>query len=1331
MPALHRTDREFRRSRHARCTPAVEPMEARVLLAAGDLDLTFGIEGRVVSDFGGRVNVANDIAIQADGKIVVAGLASTPSSDTGFDFAVARYNSDGTLDATFGVGGIVTTDFDGWDDIAYSVLVQPDGKIVAAGGAEVNVDGSYVNPRVALVRYNADGSLDTTFGVDGRVVVVPGFGFSSSFLQDIALQPDGRIVGAGSGSESSGASDFLIARFEADGELDSTFGDAGIAFTDFFGGSDAAYGLAIQADGKIVAVGRAEESETTTVAAFARYNLDGSLDTTFASGSVVGDGKQVFESNFSVTEARSVVLDPSDDSIIAAGVAGERASFSNGFSVARFTVLRLDTEGSPIGSMIGQFVPGPQSVVNDLAIDSEGRIIIGGYVEPEAPDPIPVRFALARLNSDLSMDLSFGSDGAVVTDFPGPPDPSRDSLINAVAIQPDGRIVAVGDFAAPGEDVDFALARYQVGLTGSFQFSSVTYHVDESIGVALIPVLRTGGAEGTVTVQFSATPGTAAPPDFTPVLLTLTFEDGEVLQEVGINIINDGIYEPDESIILTLFDPTNGAVLGTPSVAEMFILDDDSPPRLSIAPNVTVVEGDLGATTVTLTISLVGSTEVPASVVVSLVDGTAVAGLDFVYQPPRVLVFEPGITELTYEVEVIGDLVIENTEYFGVQLSDPIESTIEAGVALIFIEDDDSTTVLNTNDSGIGSLRRAIEVANATPDRQVIDFAIPGPGPHTIAPLSSLPAITDPVSIDGRSQDGYAGTPLIEIAGHMLLEPLDDNGLKIQAAYTLVCAIAINRFPGAGIRAEGADYLIVDSSHIGTDPSGRVSLGNSAAGILLINSSNGIIGGFAPEYRNVISGNRGFGGIAIIALGEGGQATNNRIQNNFVGTDASGQIALGNSYGILLSGAGSNVIGGSFWSAPPNVVSGNRFGGIMLTSFSAGNVIADNLIGTNPTGDAPVGNLGPGIAFEQSPSNVIGEQGTRASNVVSGNLGPGILIAGSGSNGNIVWSNHIGTNRSGATPLGNSGAGIWIVNAASNQVTDNLISANEIGVELSGASTANSITSNRIGTDVEGIRRLPNQIGVFVENAFGNQIGASGVGNLISGNALVGVRLTGPTASGNVVSNNRIGTDADGTSRLPNGFDGVFLQAPNNVVSANLISGNASVGVQLFSELATGNIVQSNLIGTDLTGMEPLGNIRDGVYFNNAPGNQLLDNVVSANGSVGVQLFGLGTSNNVLASNRIGTNALGQVSRGLGNNFGLFINTISRNTLSPTNRIAGNRVLDVFVSPFPVNPIEVANRVENRNQRLKATTEPLPRGPMSEFRAGLIAPNRRFPFLVR
>jgi len=284
-----------------------------------------------MTDLGRSTDLANAVAIQADGKLVVVGQTYKDNDYSQEDFAVARYNTDGTLDNSFGVRGKVKTDFPGLAAVPSAVVLQSDGKIVVAGGAFplFTFLGNF-----EVVRYNTNGTLDPSFGNGGIVTTVFPAG---SYAFDVALQPDGKIIAAGTvfvnfdpGEPSD--TDFALARYNTDGSLDTSFGSGGTVSTDFVGAEDDAFSVLIQADGKIVAVGSANDAATFYDFAAARYLSNGAIDTTFGVGGRVRTdfGDQNFD------RARSAALQ-SDGKIVAAGFAISQNGGVQNFAVARYT----------------------------------------------------------------------------------------------------------------------------------------------------------------------------------------------------------------------------------------------------------------------------------------------------------------------------------------------------------------------------------------------------------------------------------------------------------------------------------------------------------------------------------------------------------------------------------------------------------------------------------------------------------------------------------------------------------------------------------------------------------------------------------------------------------------------------------------------------------------------------------------------------------------------------------------------------------------------------------------------------------------------------------
>ncbi len=415
--------------------------------AAGDLDPTFGVGGQLMTDIKRSTDLASAVAIQADGKLVVVGQSYRNNDFSSEDFVVARYNTDGTLDRTFGSRGRVKTDFPGLAAVPSSVVIQPDGKIVVAGGAFplFTFAGDF-----KVVRYNRNGSLDTSFGEGGIVTTVfP----SGSYAFDVALQSDGKIIAAGTAfvnfnpGEMSDT-DFALARYHPDGTPDATFGSAGQVTTDFLGKEDDAFSVLIQPDGKIVAVGSANDPVNFYDFAAVRYLSNGTIDTTFgAAGKVTTDIR-----NGGFDRAHGAALQ-SDGSIVAAGFAISVNGGSQNFAVARYTASGvLDPTFSADGKTQIDFGSCCQAAY-EVLLQSDGKIITVGYPNTESSDS---DFLLARLTSSGALDPSFGIGGKVRTSFG-----DLNGGAQGAALQADGKIVAVGfqaNFNRLG--VDFALARY-------------------------------------------------------------------------------------------------------------------------------------------------------------------------------------------------------------------------------------------------------------------------------------------------------------------------------------------------------------------------------------------------------------------------------------------------------------------------------------------------------------------------------------------------------------------------------------------------------------------------------------------------------------------------------------------------------------------------------------------------------------------------------------------------------------------------------------------------------------------------------------------------------
>jgi hypothetical protein len=333
---------------------------------------------------------------------------------------------------------------------------------------------------------------------------------------------------------------------------------------------------------------------------------------------------------------------------------------------------------------------------------------------------------------------------------------------------------------------------------------------------------------------------------------------------------------------------------------------------------------------------------------------------------------------------------------------------------------------------------------------------------------------------------------------------------------------------------------------------------------------------------------------------------------------------------------------------------------------------------------------GNGVVLRDAPENLLGGDTPAAANLISGNANHGLWLIGPNSRLNSIQRNLIGTDLTGRTALPNAEHGILLTEVADNLIggfgseTRNVISGNgNAGIFLAGAST-NSIFCNFIGADSSGAAALPNAIGIDLNGASFNAIGAADTAtrNVISGNTYFGVRVSGARSVGNVIGANFIGTDASGSHAVPNGTGIAIQGAPLNSVgstdpdSRNVISGNGSDGLQVIGAEASNNVVQNNFIGTDATGGKPLSNHGSGVLLN-APATTLggveqgAGNVISGNGMSGVRLDGVEATGNVIQGNFIGTDASGATAAPNGAD-GITVINAPANTLGGTEVGAGS-----------------------------------------------------------
>jgi uncharacterized delta-60 repeat protein len=538
----------------------LERLEARTLLNAGDLDPTFGVGGKVTTDFqqavqsegfvaaqqpdgkivtldtisnanspgwglvrynpdgtldtsfgsggtviGTNLSTVQALVIQGDGRIIVAGSvqASPPTTPPTYSLALIRYNPDGSLDVSFGSGGRVVSSLSGTRPIA--MAIQPDSKIVVSFVATVGI----ASTKDEMVRYNPDGSLDNSFGTGGTVM----FTFT---VEGVAVQPDDKVIAVGQAN-----SQFAVARFNPNGSLDPTFG-GGVVTTTFSSNVSTANAVVIQTDGKIVVGGGAFDPNAAF--AMARYNGDGSLDVSF------GSGGKVTGSSFDSPPGLTL---QSDGKIVAARMLPSPNVPPQGFLLERYTPNGTPDATFGMNGLVstGSLVPKSYTVPPSVLVESGGRIVLAGTVVSSPTE----RAALLGLASNGVQDATFGAMGLVLTTFiqAVPANPA------AVLFQPDGKIVVASTL---GETI-YAGRPTGSQSVGTTDVALTRYNPDGSLDA-------TFGSGGRVTTNFGGSPTAIA-------TTALLLPDGSILVvgETGFNTAQVALalarYKPDGSLDTT------------------------------------------------------------------------------------------------------------------------------------------------------------------------------------------------------------------------------------------------------------------------------------------------------------------------------------------------------------------------------------------------------------------------------------------------------------------------------------------------------------------------------------------------------------------------------------------------------------------------------------------------------------------------------------------------------------------------------------------------------------------------------------------------------------
>ncbi len=661
---------------------------------------------------------------------------------------------------------------------------------------------------------------------------------------------------------------------------------------------------------------------------------------------------------------------------------------------------------------------------------------------------------------------------------------------------------------------------------------------------------------------------------------------------------------------------------------------------------------------------------------------------------------------------------------------------------------------LSNNDGSlpIGNLSAAelALVSGSLSSPNTIEFSI-GSGFASIQLGSALPAITSPVIIDGTSQPGFAGLPVIELNGNA------QTGLTV-ASPTTISSLVFNRFTANALTLTGSNNRIT-GSYFGTNAGGTAALANTGDGITLIGSSSNTIGGTTANAGNLISGNGGNG----ISIRTTGPTTSdfNLVAGNRIGLNAAGTAKLANAAnGISVDGGKNNTIGGATALAR-NVISGNGSTAVNVSANQAntsGTVVAGNYIGTNATGTTAIGNGFTAITVAAAGAFTITNTtiGGIAANVVSGSVGVnsgGITISGTGVTGTQIQGNFIGTNATGTAALPNGSAGIFLTQPGSVTVGGTTVAARNVisgntghGISLSnttGVLGTILVEGNYIGTTADGSTALGNaSAGIRLLQTGNVQIGSSvvGAGNVISGNGGAGIISSFGTA-GNLIQGNLIGVNSAGTLAIGNTQGGIVLTnsalntiggaaaGAGNVISGNNVANTAGIDVRA-SDSTT---IQGNSIGTNASGLFPIPNFIGISLSSNS--NIVTGNVISGNTTDGVVLkstFGNGNGN-ALTQNMIGVDVTGTAPLGNGG-FGVNIipsfGNVANNTVGGTTVGLGNVIANNTSGGVRVATANVANGILGnsifQNNNLKGIKVGNSTGPVAVVNSAVIGNSQTF-----
>jgi uncharacterized delta-60 repeat protein/gliding motility-associated-like protein len=695
----------------------------------GKLDNGFGDRGKVITAFGDRNDLARSMVLQPDGMILVAGEFWKEENVVSSDFVLARYKSNGKLDEKFGSDGSVITDFGEGDDKARSVVVQADGKIIVAGQSYISRKGFF-----SLVRYNPNGSLDTSFGDRGDGKVVTDVGASENLGISLALQPDGKILLTGEANNGNNL-DFALARYNSNGRLDTSFGSGGKVLTDFGGSNDHGRSIVLQADGKIIVAGQTRNGNRED-AALARYNPNGSLDTSFGereNGKVATDFGGV------------------NESINAAAIVGER------LLVVGNTGADADTEDALIAAYL-------------LAEEEVEERLLSVVVEKDAAEDDKDGFfeiAVSKaFTTDVTISYSLSGTAQKGSDYSTEPE-AEEVVLKAGKTSVKVKISPQADTEVEQqEEVILTLAEPSIsGLVLDEAKKAATLKItdnDEEVEDILLSVARgkdaaedntngefiislSAALEEDLSIRYSLSGTAREGTDYEAVGEEVVLPAGQTSVNVAIAVVADTEVEDEETVTLTLQAPATAGVVLDPDEnkqkASLAIEDNDEEPLpvvvLSVAKGEDAGEPDQqGQFIISASIAPLEDLTISYSL-----SGTAAAGQDYT-TPGEQVVLKAGQTSVRVAIAVTDDQEVEEEETVILALEIPATAGVELDEAR-----KSATLTITDNDEEVEDMLLSVAVAK--------DAAEPDQNGHFIISASR---VLDKDLIIGFTLSGTAGT---------------------------------------------------------------------------------------------------------------------------------------------------------------------------------------------------------------------------------------------------------------------------------------------------------------------------------------------------------------------------------------------------------------------------------------------------------------------------------------------------------------------------------------------------------------------------------------------